>query len=156
MGDIIEHLPFLTRVCLDIGAEVILELGVMSGCSTKAFLLAAQPLNAKVISVDIEQSCGKISKSPYWEFHCIDDLKFEIKGPIDVLFIDTSHTYDHTLAELRRFAPKVIAGGVVILHDTISCPPVLRAIESYLHANPATYTFTNRTNNNGLGILWKK
>src|SRR5262249_32923697 len=36
----------------------------------------------------------------------------------DVLFIDTDHSYDHTLAELRTYMPRVRPGGIVLLHDT--------------------------------------
>ena len=35
-----------------------------------------------------------------------------------MLFIDTSHAYEHTLAELRKFVPLVAPGGTVLLHDT--------------------------------------
>src|SRR5690348_17788993 len=36
----------------------------------------------------------------------------------DVFFLDTSHEYDHTLAELRAYMPRVAPGGVALFHDT--------------------------------------
>lgn len=150
--DIIEHLPFLQRLCLEKEAQVILELGVCQGGSTKTFLKSAEVLGARVISIDLEDF-SHISDSPRWEFHRMNDLDFEINEPIDILFIDTSHTYEQTLAELRKFAPKVQPNGVILLHDTVSCPEVKKAIEQYLKEVPGRYTFEERTNNNGLGIL---
>ena len=36
----------------------------------------------------------------------------------DLLFIDTSHQYRHTLDELTVYGPRVKPGGVILLHDT--------------------------------------
>jgi cephalosporin hydroxylase len=35
-----------------------------------------------------------------------------------VLFIDTSHAYEHTLWELENWSSKVRPGGVIVCHDT--------------------------------------
>jgi cephalosporin hydroxylase len=150
--DIVEHIPFLQRVCLDTEAKLIVEFGVRDGGSTKAFLKVAEILGARVISIDIED-CSNVSNSPHWEFKQMDDLFFEINEPIDVLLIDTSHTYQQTIKELRKFAPQ---SKIVILHDTEHCPEVKEAIIDYLKEAPGIYDFENRTNNNGLGILWRK
>jgi len=155
MLDIIEHVQFLYDICFEVDAKVILEFGVREGTSTKVFLMAAPELNARVISVDIED-CSKIVESPYWEFHQMNDLDYEIDKPIDVLFIDTSHTYDQTLAELRKFAPLVAKTGVILLHDTEHCPEVKQAIYTFLNEVPNVYDFENRPNCNGLGILWRR
>jgi predicted O-methyltransferase YrrM len=37
---------------------------------------------------------------------------------IDILFIDSSHEYNHTLKELQLWFPKLSRGGFVFLHDT--------------------------------------
>lgn len=150
--DIIEHLPYLQGLCFRFEPELILELGVRDGGSTKAFLRAAEIIGAKVISIDIED-CSRVSNSPNWEFHCQNDLEFEIDKPIDLLFIDTSHTYEQTLAELRKFAPQ---SKITVLHDTEHCPEVKQAILDYMAEVPDTYDFENRTNCNGLGILWRR
>jgi hypothetical protein len=46
-----------------------------------------------------------------------DDLEIarQIPALIDVLFIDTSHHYQHTLAELRLYGP---SARTILLHDT--------------------------------------
>lgn len=153
--DIIGHIPFLRETCLKLEAQTILELGVRDGGSTRAFLDVARILGTKVISVDIED-CSKVSDSPNWEFHQVDDMLFDFKEPVDVLFIDTSHTYEHTLNELRKFTPLVKKDGVILLHDTVHCPEVYKAITDFLAENPNKYQFENRENCNGLGILWQE
>ena len=151
--DIQEHLDFLTRICLDLEVERVLELGVRTGNSTRAFLRAIPILNAKLISVDIED-CSKVANSDHWEFHQMNSLEYELKEPVDILFIDTSHTYTQTSKELVRFAP--MTKKAIILHDTISCPPVLNAIKEFLRNPDKEYEFENKENNNGLGVLWVK
>jgi len=100
----------------------VLELGVRSGNSTSAFLAGAEKAGGHVWSVDIAQpdvpaewlSCG------YWTLTVGDDMAIPLpERQFGVLFIDTSHTYEHTLGELRRFVPLVAQGGTVLLHDTL-------------------------------------
>ena len=38
-------------------------------------------------------------------------------GPLELLLVDSSHAYGHTLAELDLWAPHVPVGGLVALHD---------------------------------------
>jgi predicted O-methyltransferase YrrM len=100
----------------------VLELGVRSGNSTSAFLLAAERTGGHVWSVDtmVPEVPPHWADSGLWTFICGDDLAVPLPGGgFDVVFIDTSHTFSHTLAELRRFVPLVNAGGTVLLHDTL-------------------------------------
>jgi Methyltransferase domain len=57
-----------------------------------------------------------------WSFLPADDLSEQalqwVPAELDVLFIDTNHLYDHTLAELRAYVPRVRPGGTVLCHDT--------------------------------------
>src|SRR5579863_2284361 len=65
----------------------------------------------------------------------------DLPAKVDVLFLDTSHTYAHTLVELARFVPMVAPGGVVLVHDTaLETPgdapgeppyPVAKALDEY-------------------------
>lgn len=153
IDDIIEHLPTIQKVCFQVEAQTILELGVRDGNSTRALLEAARVLDAQVISIDIED-CSWVAKDSRWTFHQMDDMKFKIDFPVDVLFIDTSHTYDQTIRELNKFTRWITPNGVVMLHDTISCPPVLDAINDFLNED-YQWRFEHHKNNNGLGILWK-
>lgn len=157
--DIIDHLDYLRQVTLLVEAEYILELGTRTGTSTQAFVDAANILNAKVVSVDIDPTVihlvpERVRSNSHWKFVNKDSLEFVPERNIDVLFIDTSHTYIRTLEELRRYAPGVTRNGVILLHDTISYPEVMKAIEDYMAEKPGVYTLEHRAFCSGLGVLW--
>lgn len=158
--DIHEHLQILYMLTVELNLPNILELGTRTGESTVALLLAAKELNGRVTSVDID-SCSeakekvkKLDLESYWKFLQTDDLKLEWNVPIDHLFIDTSHTYEHTIIELEKFEPFVKKGGLITLHDIVSYPPVLKAITDFLSKRD-DIKFYKFFHNNGLGILRK-
>jgi len=152
-----EHLPVLRKICLEQEAQTIVELGTWYGNSTKAFLEVCKVLGAKLISIDVdcckEVQCDEVKNDPNWTFHQMDDMEFNINFPIDVLFIDTSHTYPHTLMELEKYTPWLVSKGVVLMHDTVTCPPVARSIKEFLDNHPHEYSYEELKNNHGLGIL---
>ncbi len=128
-SDIRAEMPLLHDITLGYPAVKVLELGVRTGNSTVAFLAAAEQASGHVWSVDLDLPHApgdRWTGSGRWTFLPGDDLKItlpeEESGVIlrpDILFIDTAHTFDHTLAELRRFVPVVAEGGVVLMHDTL-------------------------------------
>ncbi len=82
----------------------------------------------------------------YWTFIHGDDMdpavREQFPGQADVLFIDTSHEYEHTLGELHAFMPRVAPGGTAFFHDTKlhdwpgyeppgDKPPVAQALDEY-------------------------
>lgn len=129
----------------------ILELGVRWGTSTAMFLAAAEQAGGHLWSVDLvvtpelEQVRERWLASGHWTFVQGNDLEMTwlVNDDVgfDVLFIDTSHAYAHTLAELRKYVPLVKPGGVVYLHDTkLEAPelvgpqppfPVARALDEF-------------------------
>jgi predicted O-methyltransferase YrrM len=120
-SDIGDHLPRLFAEA-DRPAVTVLELGVRSGNSTSAFLAAAEKNDGQVWSADIVRPRVPTEwfESPYWTFVEGNDLGLADLLPVavDVLFIDTSHAYKQTLAELEMYAGRVRPGGKIILHDT--------------------------------------
>ena len=103
-----------------IPAVRVLELGVRSGNSTAAFLAAADEWGGRVVSVDVvtPKVPAEFFDCGLWRFVKADDMAFVTDDPVDVLFIDTSHHYDHTLGELHRFNELVAVDGCIVLHDT--------------------------------------
>jgi predicted O-methyltransferase YrrM len=120
-SDISDHLPRLYAEANRPDVQ-ILELGVRSGNSTAAFLAAAERNGGQVWSVDTHPP--KIPRewhdSNLWTFIQGNDLELADRLPqtVDVLFIDTSHAYRQTLAELHLYASRVHPNGVILLHDT--------------------------------------
>ena len=158
--DIHEHLCTLYLLTIELKLTNVLELGTRSGESTIAFLQALKEIGGNLTSIDIDP-CLEAKKmvndshlNQNWKFIQGDDLKVKWDEPVDHLFIDTSHTYDHTLAELKKYEPYIKEGGIITFHDTISFPPVLKAIKKYLESNKEL-KFYHYFNNNGLVILKK-
>lgn len=166
-SDIVDHLPTLHAHVLRYTKPVILELGVRSGNSTSAFLAAADVVDGHVWSVDIHlpQAPGWWWQTNRWSPIVGDDLAdttlARLPEQVDVLFIDTSHAYDHTLRELEVFVPRVKPGGVVLLHDTeLEAPelvgpqppfPVAKAITEYCDTH--NLEWENITGCYGLGVI---
>jgi len=144
--DISEHLLTIYSEAVECRPKLIVELGVRGGESTRALLLAAKRYGARLISVDIED-CAKANSSICWTFVQSDDIDFgnkfsewnQAKGldsAIDVLLIDTSHTYEHTLSEIHTWFPYLAPGAKVLFHDTSNSAlcgfGVTRAIQDHL------------------------
>lgn len=126
--DISDHLETLYREALTGRPKLIVELGVRTGASTFALARAAEKTDAWLISLDMEPT---IFHSNYekWKFVQVDDIEFAKTFPqfagkngfnseIDFLFVDTSHTYEHTRAEIKAWIPHLAPGSTMVFHDT--------------------------------------
>ena len=178
-SDIQEYLPFLHATARSYRNAWVLELGTRTGNSAFAFLAAAEVVNGHVTSADIDRvtdypPLSRLAGCPWWTFVRGDDMhpavRAALPAEVDVLFIDTSHEYDHTLAELRAYVPRVAPGGTVLLHDTKvylneggTCvsslvphrgekiPPVAQALDDYCAESGLSWE--NLPGSYGLGII---
>lgn len=169
-SDIQEYMPFLHEMALK--HPRILELGTRSGNSTIAFLAAVEKNGGHLTSVDI--SPQPMGPHPQWTFIQGDDMSQEVwdKLPFssklvfdgfDLVFIDTSHYYEHTLQECRRFIPLIYPGGIALFHDTRlfmhpheyewheDVPPVRKALDDYCAETGRTWE--ELPGEYGLGII---
>lgn len=126
--DIASHLRSIFLETVESKPNLIVELGVKKGFSTFALSRAGIITGALLVSVDIRD----FSKSLDWEdwiFVKMDDIKFaeqfpdwcqarKINPSIDVIYIDTSHEYEHTKKEIAAFFPFLSPKAKVIFHDT--------------------------------------
>lgn len=123
-SDIRGHMPFLRETAAGYDCPVVIELGVRFGQSTACFLAGLTDNGGELWSVDIAepQVPEHWRDFPNWHFLKADGRGGEaqrwLPGACDILFIDTDHTVEGTLSELRLYAPRVRKGGVVLLHDT--------------------------------------
>jgi len=127
-SDIQEYLPFLHEQAKLRENTWVLELGARKGNSTLAFLAGVTEVGGHVWSVDVANVISDpAGMAPWrgsrrWTFIHGDDMDPAIQANlprrVDVLFIDTSHEYEHTLGELRAYMPRVAPGGVALFHDT--------------------------------------
>jgi len=127
-SDISDHLATLFLESLPVAPTLIVELGVRGGESTFALERVAAIYDAKLVSVDMGE-CARISPYAGWEFVQNDDIAFagqfadwcsERGGSpaIDVLFIDTSHEFEHTAQEIAHWFPYLSKRARVFFHDT--------------------------------------
>lgn len=122
-SDIAEQMPLLYEAACSREAPLVAELGTRSGKSGIALLAGAAETGGHVWSVDSGPVTvpGWWQATGLWSFLAADDMSESaaafIPAELDILFIDTSHLFEHTLAELRRYAPRVRSGGVVLCHD---------------------------------------
>jgi Methyltransferase domain len=127
-SDISDHLPTLFLECLPLQPTLIVELGTRGGESTFALERAAAIYGANLVSVDVND-CARVSSYPGWEFVQSDDIAFarqfaawcgERGGvpAIDVLFVDTSHEFEHTVQEIAHWFPYLSQRAKVFFHDT--------------------------------------
>jgi cephalosporin hydroxylase len=128
-SDIADHLSTIFSESLGVQPSLIVELGVRGGESRFVFEKVAKVSRACLVSVDMEDCSQVCGKSPKWFFLREDDIDFgrkfsnwcqerAIEPKIDVLFIDTSHIYDHTVEEIREWFPHLNTRCKVIFHDT--------------------------------------
>jgi len=127
-SDISDHLPDLFLLALRRRPTLLVELGVRGGESAGALTEAARILSANIVGVDIED-CGQAYKGQGTHFVHSDDIAFSEKFPewcaehglppsVDLLFIDTSHLYDHTREEIRTWFEHLSPACTVLFHDT--------------------------------------
>lgn len=126
-ADTSDILHLLYELCDEVNAKTIVELGVRWGTTTVPFLVYCHYKGAHLYSVDIEDChvaksfMKALGLTDYWAFTQINDIEY-IKSwklrddpKIDLLFIDSDHTYDLTRAELKEYSPFV--NGLIVLHD---------------------------------------
>jgi len=160
-SDIYGHLPTLFMLSTEFKSRTIVELGTRGGLSTTAFLLAAKRTGGHVFSFDIDpcidakKQIERLGLEEYWTFTQADDLKVPWNKTIDHLFIDTSHTFAQTLAELQKFERYVKQGGIITMHDFVSFVEVDDALRKYA-GNRTDLRIYRYFNNNGLAVVFKE
>ncbi len=126
-----DHLNTLFWHVMEASPDYIVELGTRGGDSTRVLLEAADKLDIKVLSIDIND-CGEIDvpHRERWEFVQSDDVGFGEQGfprwcegnglsqQAKFIYIDTSHLYEHTCKEIAVWSKHLADGGVMVFHDT--------------------------------------
>lgn len=115
------------------------EIGSFKGKSSIALGLAAKQAGARVYCIDPHDEFIGVAggvfgpvdlKDKINSIHHFDvgDVLFPVclssvsvatiwEKPIDLLWIDGNHTYEFVSKDFHGFAPHVVPGGIIILHD---------------------------------------
>jgi cephalosporin hydroxylase len=162
-SDIWEHLPRMFTAACSYPEPKIIELGVRTGNSTCCWLAAIEEQDGGHLwSVDADppQVPRSWLAEERWTVLTADDRDPAVAGVIaegthpgaDILFIDTSHEYEHTLAELALYVRMVRPGGTVLLHDTEwGTRDVAAALDKWCPEHGLTWT--NHPGCNGMGEI---
>lgn len=143
-SDIYLHLPRFVEMVDALNARHVIELGSRGGVSTIAWLHALEQTGGRLTTVDLAPA-PPIGAFPHWRHIQGNDRDPAVIGQLDtadIVFIDTSHLYDHTVQELHIYQHLVRAGGLLVLHDTMlpipeGAPvhprfPVRKAVEEFV------------------------
>jgi cephalosporin hydroxylase len=127
-SDINDHLVTLFLESLSLNPKLIVELGVRGGETAFVLERVAKICDSMLVCVDLED-CSDVCKSPNSSFIRSDDIEFApkfkawceergIEPYIDVLHIDTSHLFDHTMQEIEHWFPLLSKRSKAFFHDT--------------------------------------
>ncbi len=130
--DMAPHYRTLTRYARE--ATTIVEFGVRGGVSTWA-LLDGLPPEGRLVSVDIIDCIvpPRVRDDERWTFIVGDDMDAGVQAQLpavaDLVFIDTSHEYEHTVAEITLAL--TMEPARIIFHDYVM-EPVRQAVDEFL------------------------
>lgn len=155
-SDISEHLPTFVQLVRDTDARVVIELGVRNAVSTLGWLTGLAETGGHLWSVDSIPHSAEFD-DPGWTFLQGDDRWPDILNALpataDIVFVDTSHEYEHTCQEIKLYAPRVRPGGCMVFHDTeVAEFGVRRAVDEWVESDGFVAEFHD--NCYGLGIVW--
>jgi len=160
--DVQYALPIMYNHIVKRRFRTVLELGVRNAVSTRAILLALKKTNGHLWSVDIRACNRGISAVKEWRLDNIwtfiqeNDLDLKWNKVVDMLFIDTLHTFEHTMLELEKFAPFV--QHTIFMHDTLDGKSITdcgKAAMTYVTEHP-TWKFEELGGQYGLGMLTRR
>lgn len=124
-SDINEHIPHLRRLSQECSSVV--EIGIRDVVSTWGLLQGlaeSTSPNRKYTGVDLRQPpshalqlAQRLATDNGISFEFVEgnDMTLDL-GPMDLLFIDSLHTYCHLTYELEKFSPMV--QKYIAMHDT--------------------------------------
>ena len=184
-NDISDHLHFLNLFINLFKPTNIVELGTRGGESTRVFVDYVSRNGKSGFSVDLSSQPLWLKGLENWRHFVGDDCligeSIKEKGiwpdgtafdKIDLLFIDTSHEYNHTTQELEIWVPLVRSEGWILFHDTNlsgkatrrlsgklnygwdNSRGVTRAIEEYFKIQVSERELYSESHNMGLDFIF--
>ena len=148
-----EHLPTLRRLAGE--CETVAELGRENGSSAFAMMMG-EPKT--VISVDINPCKYQHHLDAVAQFFNInlatvigDSRKVDI-GPVDLLYVDSEHSYEQVRDELRQHIDNV--GKYLVFHDVAAYAGIQEAIHE--EADEDFEIIESYINQYGLWVMQRK
>ena len=146
-----------------VGAKTVVEIGTSNGFSGLWFSLALGKTGGHLTTFDIDRGRFEMARANFKKAG-VESLVTQVlgnahqelaqlKGPIDVLFIDADKT--GYLDYLTKLLPLVRPGGLILAHNMASPPPDPAFVQA-ITTNPELETLFVNMHDQGLGISLKK
>jgi predicted O-methyltransferase YrrM len=117
-SDIREHLDTFVALTKALDAQRVCELGVRSGVSTIAWLHGLNGTGGHLWAVDIDPATVEHQRLTFVQGDdCSPEVLGQIPDDLDIVLVDSSHLYVHTVREIELYAPKLAPGGCMVFHD---------------------------------------
>jgi cephalosporin hydroxylase len=146
------------EIISELKPDFVVEAGTLRGGSAAiwAMVLAQVNPDGRVITIDVRDNADGARAIPAVKERVefltgsstdpaiVDQVRERVSGKNVLVILDSDHSRDHVLAELRAYSPLVPVGGYVIVQDTnVNGHPVLpefgpgpmEAVEAFLAEN---------------------
>ncbi|MHA2220048.1 MAG: class I SAM-dependent methyltransferase [Candidatus Hodarchaeales archaeon] len=153
---------FLALLAKEMNSRLSVELGLCGGGGSLHLAMESQQVIGVDVVLEYEANIRWIRRNyPNFKFFHGDSVQAAPWihgnfGDIDILFIDTTHTYEQTMAEYFAYSP-YLSDQVVICLDDLFRPgmdlvwsemPQTKARFDYLHPSASP-------TDGGFGVIWK-
>jgi len=133
---------FLGQLAFFKGAKTVVELGCFVGWASAHLALGIKSAGqgGHLYCLDYMQEYLDVAVANL-KRHGLGDFVTPIRGlsmdaavlaamptSIDIIFLDTSHAYPDTRDEILAYAPRLSAGGFLVLHDSVSASGVRKSV----------------------------
>jgi cephalosporin hydroxylase len=146
------------EIISDVKPDFIIETGTLNGGSAALWATILQQVNpeGRIITIDIKDNATEARKLPivkqYVDFMIgsstdsaiVAKVKKRVEGRKVLVILDSNHTKNHVLAEMKAYSPLVSVGSYLIVQDTnVNGHPVLpnfgpgpmEAVQEFLASN---------------------
>jgi predicted O-methyltransferase YrrM len=177
-SDMAAHMPTLYLLARQWSFGPVVEIGVGRGWSTVSLLAGTLDGGGRLVSYDTAPSAkesaiaamGIPAADPRlapWEFRArnsVDGAGDFADGSVALWFLDTTHTYADTRAELAAWLPKIHPAGLMCGHDYLlhqhpawsTLSGVHHAVDEFAAAHRGRFRLQVLPHDWGLWILWPK
>lgn len=144
-------------------ARLSVELGVCGGGGSLHLAMFSQVVVGVDVTMAEYQSNIRWIKRNYPNFHFLqgDSILsasqiYDAFGDIDILFIDTTHTYEQTMAEFRAYQPYLSPNAIICLDDLYR--QGMDRAWNEIPGNKIRFDFLHPSQSptdGGFGVIWK-
>ena len=140
--------------------ESYTELGVNQGATLAAAMLT-NPIKVRAYDISLKpynfakRHFDNYTNSNDIDYKIFEDNTLQVKlDPVDLLYIDTLHRYDHLTKELALHGDK--AKKYIVFHDTHAQQGLKKAVQEYVQAHPEWSIVTDCQDSVGFMTIKRK